>query len=636
MIDPYADSPPLTAEQQTVVDQPWDARVLVTAGAGSGKTHTLVRRLDALMSRDEDALEAREILVLSFSRAAVRELKDRISRHAEQARRVRAQTFDSWAYALLTSAYPEEDWSRYSFEERIRQAEDAITKGAVEAGEQGAPAHVVIDEVQDLVGDRRNMVEALLDRFQDSCGFTVVGDPAQAIYGFQVSDPDARAAETNYFFDWLRASYPDDLIELHLSRNFRAESAEASTALSLGETLQGLPSETDQAAAEGERVHGELRSRLQGLPSFGVLTSEFTLDSLQDFPDSCAVLCRDNRQALVIAEVLHKHGVPHRLQRSAQDRPVPAWVAGVLRRTGSATLGEERFHELVVQSSVPAGADVDRMWRSLRAVARGGRGQLDLGRIRRSVAEGWFPDDLSLAEPASLVVSTVHRAKGLEFDRVVVVEPPTMGELRKHHTHVDPAAEARALYVAMTRPRYDLYRIDAPDTAQLRFHRALNRWYVGGWKSYERRGIEAAGRDVCGEHPPGTDGFHDDPVELQDYLATHVRTGDSLVLRRLHDLPMAVDQSPPYAVVHEDRQVAVVSERFRRDLHASLKVSRTWEIRWPDEVHGFRVDTMETVAGSPASGARAGLGDHGVWLVPRLSGLGRYKSSGKVQGNNSR
>ncbi|MGQ4414670.1 UvrD-helicase domain-containing protein [Streptomyces sp. SAS_269] len=636
MIDAYADSPTLTPEQQAVVDRPWDARVLVTAGAGSGKTHTLVRRLDALMGREEDALEAREILVLSFSRAAVRELTDRISRHAEQARRVRAQTFDSWAYSLLTSAYPDEDWSRYSFEERIRQAEDAITKGAVESGEQGAPAHVVIDEVQDLVGDRRSMVETLLDRFQDSCGFTVVGDPAQAIYGFQVSDPDARAAETNYFFEWLRASYPNDLIEFHLSRNFRADSNDASTALSLSATLQGLPSETEAAAAEGERVHGELRSRLLALPSFGALASPFTLDSLRCFPGSCAVLCRDNRQALVIAEALHEHGVLHRLQRSAQDRPVPAWVAGILQRTGSTTLGEERFRELVTQAGVPVGTDVDRLWRSLRSVARGGRQQLDLGKVRRSVADGWFPDDLAAAEPASLLVSTVHRAKGLEFDRVVVLEPPTMAELRKNHTHVDPAAEARALYVAMTRPRHDLYRMDAPETAQVRFHRALNRWYVGGWKSYERWGIEVAGRDVCGEHPPGTDSFQADPVELQEYMATRVRPGDSIALRRLNDLPMAIDQSPPYAIVHDERPIAVVSGRFRHDLHASLKVSRTWEIRWPDEVRGLRVDTVETVTGSPASGTRAGLGDHGVWLVPRLSGLGRYKSSGKVQGDSNR
>lgn len=631
MISAYADSPALTPEQEAVIDQPWGARVLVTAGAGAGKTHTLVRRLDALMSREDDALEAHEILVLSFSRAAVRELKDRIRRHAGQARRVRAQTFDSWAYGLLAGAYPDEEWGRYTFDERIRKATEAIVKGTVESSEGGAPAHVVIDEVQDLVGDRRDMVETLLDHFQDSCGFTLVGDAAQAIYGFQVSDPDARAAETNEFFKWLRLSYFDDLVELHLSRNFRASTEEAEVALPVGVSLQNLPAGATEGETAGEALYQDLRSRLLTTPSFGDLAASFTVESLRDLSDTCAVLCRDNRQALLLSQTLFEQEVPHRLQRPSSDRPVPAWVAGVLRRTGTATLSEERFGELVAEVGVPTGTDVDFLWRSLRGVARDRRGLVDLGKVHRMIAEGRFPDELCAGEPTRLIVSTVHRAKGLEFDRVLVVEPPTMAELRKQHTHVDPAAEARALYVAMTRPRYDLYRLAAPDTSRLRRHRAIDRWYMGGWKPYERYGIEVSGRDVCTEQAPGTDGFQDDPVALQAYLSDVVRPGDSVVLRREHDLPLGPEQSPPYLVLHDGRPVAVVSELFCRDLYASLKVDRTWEIRWPDEIHGLRVEALESVAGSAASAIRAGLGAHGVWLVPRLVGLGRYRSSGSTQ-----
>ncbi|MEU5954050.1 UvrD-helicase domain-containing protein [Streptomyces sp. NPDC047525] len=632
----YADSPALTPEQQAVVDQPWDARVLVTAGAGAGKTHTLVRRLDALVSREEDALEAGEILVLSFSRAAVRELRVRISAHGRQARRVRAQTFDSWAYALLTNAYPDEEWSRYTFDERIREAERAITKGAVEAGELGAPAHVVIDEVQDLVGDRRNMVETLLDRFQDSCGFTVVGDSAQAVYGFQVADPDARAAETNYFFDWLRVSYSDDLVELHLSANFRARSEEARTALSVGPTLHGLPSDPSEAATVGESAYRQLRERLLACPDFGELSAPFVVGSLNDYPGTCAILCRDNRQALVLTETLFQQGVPHRLQRSLQDRPVPAWVAGLLRRTGSATLSEDRFREILSEAGTSSDVDPAPLWRSLRGAARASRGLMDIAGVRRLIVEGRFPDDLAAAEPSRLVVSTIHRAKGLEFDRVIVMEPAAISELSKQHTHLDPAAEARALYVAMTRPREDLYRVAAPNTAVIRRDRAINRWYVGGWKSYARHGIEATGGDVCREHPPGTDGFDLDPRAVQEHLTGSVHTGDPLVLRRLHDLRSDADQSPPYAVYHEGMPVGLVSKKFRMDLYSSLKVSRNWEVRWPSAITGFRVDTVEAVAGSVASGVRAGLGEHGVWLLPRMTGLGRYTSGGHAQEGNDR
>ncbi|MFJ1597699.1 UvrD-helicase domain-containing protein [Streptomyces sp. NPDC088261] len=630
MSNAYLDSPVLTVEQQAVVDKPWDTRLLVTAEAGAGKTHTLVRRLDVLMSNEEDALEAREILVLSFSRAAVRELRERIALHAREARRVRVQTFDSWAYALLRSAYPARDWSAFPFEERIQEATEAIMRGAVEESESGAPAHVVIDEVQDLVGDRRDMVETLLDRFQNNCGFTVVGDGAQAIFGFQVSDDDARAAETNYFFDWLRASYPDDLVELHLSENFRARTDEARTALALGTALRRLPSETAESDAAGEVLHHKLRDLLRSCPDFGALDNSFTLGSLKEFPGTCAILCRDNRQAIALSDTLYSQGVLHRTQRPLQDRPVPAWVAFLLRATGSATLTEERFRELLADGPVPPPGDHPRLWRSLRSAARGPRGLMDVASVRPLIAEGRFPDDLAAAEPAPLVISTVHRAKGLEFDRVIVVEPGTTAELAKQHSRVDPASEARALYVAMTRPRDDLFRIAPPDTALLRKDRSSNRWYLGGWQAYIRDGITASGQDVSREHPPGTDGFEDDATAVQEYLAASVRPGDELVLRAQHEMPMATDQSPPYTIHHRGRPVGVVSEQFRRDLHASLKINRTWEINWPVEIAGFRMDCLESVAGSTASGLRAGLGDQGVWIVPRMSGLGRY---GRVRKN---
>jgi hypothetical protein len=302
----------------------------------------------------------------------------------------------------------------------------------------------------------------------------------------------------------------------------------------------------------------------------------------------------------------------------------------VLRGTGATTLTEERFQELLTAGPTAPVGDRARIWRSLRGAARAPRGLMDVAAVRRLVAEGRFPDDLAAVEPADLVVSTVHRAKGLEFDRVIVVEPITTAELRKQHSHVDPAAEARSLYVAMTRARDDLFRIAAPDTALVRRDKVTERWYLGGWKSYIRDGIVAGGRDVCREYPPGTDGFADDAAAVQDYLASSVLPGDNLTLRLQHEMPLASDQSPPYTVFHQDRPISVVSERFRKELHTSLKINKTWEINWPVEITGFRVDCLESVAGSAAAGVRAGLGDHGIWAVPRMSGLGRYRRTARI------
>ncbi|GAA2482333.1 hypothetical protein GCM10023100_49140 [Actinocorallia cavernae] len=624
MTDVYQDSPPLTAEQRAVVDQPWDARVLVTAGAGAGKTHTLVRRLDALCGHEdpEEALEAAEILVLTFSRAAARELRERISRHGERARRVRARTFDSWAYEVLVQAHPDGDWGAARFDERISAAARAVEKGALEIGDAVPPAHVVIDEVQDLLGGRRELVETLLDRYQDSCGFTVVGDAAQSVYGFQIEDLAERADETGRFFDWLRCSYPDDLVELRLTQNFRATTPEARVALAHGPRLQRI-SDADEA----ETLYDELRDLLlDPANGMGELGAEFTLEGLRGLTDTCAILTRDNQEALVVSGLLHAHGVEHRLRRPLEERPVPYWVAELLRSTEATGLTEDRFRSLLSRIPLPYEPNVDALWTVLRRVARGtARDVLDPDRLRRAVADGRFPDEAADPEGARIVVSTVHRAKGLEFDRVIVLTPPTVAELHKRYgDELDLPAEARALYVAMTRARQDLYHVAPPELPLFRRagRRRDGRRYLGSWRSYDRYGIVAEAGDVCRDNPPGREA---DAVATQAYLLEQVCPGQEVLLLRRHGLPMGETQSPPYALVHEGREIGEASRRFREELFQVQKVNRTWDPWWPDEIHGLRIDTLETVTGSTAAGANAGLGERGTWIAPRITGIGRYR-----------
>lgn len=88
---------------------------------------------------------------------------------------------------------------------------------------------------------------------------------------------------------------------------------------------------------------------------------------------------------------------------------------------------------------------------------------------------------------------------------------------------------------------------------------------------------------------------------------------------------MGPEQSPRYAVLHKGREIGDASEVFRNELYSVLKVGATWEIQWPEEISGLRIDCLESVAGSPAAGANAGLGNHGVWIAPRISGIGRFR-----------
>ncbi|MFJ3334053.1 ATP-dependent helicase [Streptomyces sp. NPDC086766] len=91
------DPPRLDAAQRAVVDHE-RGPLLVLAGPGTGKTTTLVESVAARIARGGDP---ERILVLTFSRKAAVELRDRMAARTGAARAPRATTFHSFCYALV-------------------------------------------------------------------------------------------------------------------------------------------------------------------------------------------------------------------------------------------------------------------------------------------------------------------------------------------------------------------------------------------------------------------------------------------------------------------------------------------------------------------------------------------------------
>ncbi|WP_130443750.1 ATP-dependent DNA helicase [Streptomyces sp. BK239] len=91
------DPPRLDAAQRSVVDHT-TGPLLVLAGPGTGKTTTLVESVAARVARGADPAR---ILVLTFSRKAAVELRDRMALRMGAAHAPQATTFHSYCYALV-------------------------------------------------------------------------------------------------------------------------------------------------------------------------------------------------------------------------------------------------------------------------------------------------------------------------------------------------------------------------------------------------------------------------------------------------------------------------------------------------------------------------------------------------------
>lgn len=586
-----------TPEQQAVIDAPLEAGTLVLAGPGTGKTFTLILRLERMLG------ENRRPLVLSFTRSVVRELHTRLAVAGAAGRYLRPVTFDSLATRLLSSVPELAGWQRWessSYDGRIAAAWTAI--------EEAPPArewlvsrfdHVVVDEVQDLVGRRGRLVLAIL---QIIPRFTLLGDPAQGIYGWQ---QDTENLTADGFLEAVRQEHASRLNTYELTINHRAQNHE------IRALADYRPELMDVRRAGGQRR--QLRHRLQSTEPLG--TTESAVHLLTLYRGRTAVLCRTNVEALMVSDALFAAGVDHVLRRSATDRAVSPWIAELAAGRRGA-LSRRGFGERYGDAALRDGMSADDAWDLLTRVS-GEDDRVPLDRLSDAIRRGSIPDELQSSRDGDLVVSTIHRAKGLEFDNVAVVQP---GEWR---ADADPAEEARILFVAMTRARNAMAHINAISRFGWSLEMSVDRWIRSRpgekWKTL---GFELRGDDIHYMHPAGTYLFHESAIDVQERLRGAVTRGDSVSLRLAHSND-GDDPSAIYIVQHAAGPVGVTSESFGRDLARRLRAKRNTPNRWPPAITGVRMESVDSVAGLEGVGQANGLGTSGIWLRARVVGLGR-------------
>ena len=107
---------------QRAIAEHLDGMLVVDAGPGTGKTHTIVDRYINLISRDD--VSPRDVLLLTFTRNAANEMEERIKKALSdrgmqrESKLVQAKTFDSFCLSVIMDA-PEDAGALFGIEERL-------------------------------------------------------------------------------------------------------------------------------------------------------------------------------------------------------------------------------------------------------------------------------------------------------------------------------------------------------------------------------------------------------------------------------------------------------------------------------------------------------------------------------------
>ena len=325
------------------------------------------------------------------------------------------------------------------FDDLLEQCVQALqTDRLWAAGVRWRFRHLFVDEGQDLNPLQHAMLEGIRDGRPDLC---IVGDPRQAIFGFNGADPAIMNA--------VERIYPGVTI-VRLRRNYRC----TPQVIEASRTILAHAEQTDDSiavAADGDAVQ-VVEFATEADESAGVARILREMVGPHQSWRSCAVLARTVAQLVTVGKALTTAGVPVNVQgRAGNERALDHAVREACSQRGATELGDwiERVTNEGSTDSVRARvAEAADRYLTQRT-----------GMSFRAWIELHSPfDDLEEAEPGDAVdVLTFHAAKGREWQRVVVIGAEH--GLVPHSSAVTAAQrdeEARLLYVACTRAREQL------------------------------------------------------------------------------------------------------------------------------------------------------------------------------------
>ena len=436
------------ADQRKVIEAAQDASIVVEAGPGTGKTAVACARLAQLIAVED--VEPSNTWMISFTRTAVAEIRARLYSFVGDASfAIRIATIDSHAWSIHSGHDPNARLTK-SYEQNISRVIDLLRTDADVADELSQVEHVVIDEAQDLVGQRADLIEELVKRLPSDCGVTVFADEAQAIYGFSDENPgnredhDIRPSEP--LLDRLRTKKSIGFETLILKEIYRTSSP------GLRDIFSNLRKDVLDKNRHRNGFHAETAERIrksadkEGLNWRQMRVADFNADDL--------LLFRTRGEVLMAAQFCD---VPHRLRLSGYRATLPAWLGICFWDLVEPYLAERQFLDLWatrIENKISAYCGPGDAWQYLFRVAGRSDGSVDMRRLRRRLGQARPPVELTLPEHGlqGPIVGTIHASKGREATNVVLLLPNGAG----FETVEDEVEEARVLFVGATRARESL------------------------------------------------------------------------------------------------------------------------------------------------------------------------------------
>lgn len=417
----------LSQRQMEIISDKESRCIVVAAGPGSGKTRVLVHKLASLLLLED--VKHEQLLMLTFSRAAATEFKQRLmGLIGNAAHYVEIKTFHAYCFDLLGLIGNLEEVKNV-----VGKAAEMIEQGEVEPNRIGKTV-LVIDEAQDMGVEEHALVRALMHH-NEEMRVIAVGDDDQNIYEFRGSD-------SGYMWQ-LTQKTGSRFVEM--TENYRSARHVVAAAndfvKGIGGRLKSMPIVSMRKEDGWVGV-----TRHQSACMYQPLVEELLRNRGEG---TACVLTQTNEEAVILVALLRKRGVRSKLIQSMEG--LLFW-----------NMAEMRYFLKYIGKQVSTPLIPDELWEKAKgATFAAYEGSLGLPYVRRCVElfeeinrMKYFTDfkefvfessmeDFCDVSGADVVVSTIHKAKGREFDDVYMLVsdgfPKDVHQMRRYYVGITRA-----------------------------------------------------------------------------------------------------------------------------------------------------------------------------------------------------
>ena len=418
--------------QREIISDKDSRCIIVAAGPGSGKTRVLVHKLASLLLLED--VKHEQLLMLTFSRAAATEFKQRLmGLIGNAAHFVEIKTFHSYCFDLLGRVGNLED-----AKDVVERAAEMINRGEVEPNRISKTV-LVIDEAQDMGAGEFALVKALMAN-NEEMRVMAVGDDDQNIYEF-------RGADSGYMYQ-LAQEAGSRFVEM--TENYRSAHQPVSFAnefvKNVGKRMKSAPI---VSMREEKGWVGVTRYRAKYM--YRPLVDDVIRH--RGGGRSC-VLTQTNEEAVILMALLRRQGINSKLIQSMDGfrfwnlAEIRYFLSYMDKRVSTPLIPEELWREAkdTTFSTYGKSQSLAYVRRCVELFEQTNKAKY-MSDFKEFVFESSVEDFCDITG-ADVVVSTIHRAKGKEFDDVYM--------LVSSNYHKDDSL-MRRYYVGMTRAKNRLF-----------------------------------------------------------------------------------------------------------------------------------------------------------------------------------